>query len=49
MAKPELNRKVETEIEDSSSLKGTFASVMILGVFLIVTWVGVYMLFLDRS
>ncbi|MEH7125231.1 cytochrome c oxidase subunit 2A [Bacillus sp. JJ1532] len=49
MAKPELSRQPETEIEDSSSLKGTLASVMILGVILIVTWVSIYSLFLDRS
>ncbi|MBD8068160.1 cytochrome c oxidase subunit 2A [Bacillus sp. PS06] len=28
--------------------KGTLASVFILGFFLIVTWLGVYFLFLDR-
>ncbi|MDF0727888.1 cytochrome c oxidase subunit 2A [Cytobacillus sp. S13-E01] len=44
--------KIETpkkhKIEDSSSLKGTLASVFLLGFFLIATWVGVYFLFLDR-
>lgn len=49
MAKTELNNKIETEIEDSSSLKGTLASVLILGLIIIVTWAGVYLLFLDRS
>lgn len=51
MAKTELSRKTETniEIEDSSSLKGTLASVFLLGIILIVTWAGVYLLFLDRS
>ncbi|QED48377.1 hypothetical protein [Cytobacillus dafuensis] len=53
MAKTELNRNTETEteieVEDSSSLKGTLASVFLLGVILIVTWVSVYSLFLDRS
>ncbi|KAB2338265.1 cytochrome c oxidase subunit 2A [Cytobacillus depressus] len=49
MAKPELSRQPEPEIEDSSSLKGTLASVFILGLFLIVIWAGVYALFLDRS
>ncbi|WP_066047690.1 subunit I/II of b(o/a)3-type cytochrome C oxidase [Robertmurraya korlensis] len=48
MAKTELNRKTKTEIEDSSSLKGTLASVFLLGFFLIVTWVSVYFLFLNR-
>lgn len=38
----------KTKVEDSSSLKGTLASVMLLGFFIIATWVGVYFLFLDR-
>ena len=46
MTKIETQKK--TKIEDSSSLKGTLASVFLLGFFLIATWVGVYFLFLDR-
>ncbi|KON87295.1 MULTISPECIES: cytochrome c oxidase subunit 2A [Bacillales] len=48
MAKTELSQKTKTEIEDSSSLKGTLASVFLLGFFLIITWVGVYSLFISR-
>jgi uncharacterized membrane protein YidH (DUF202 family) len=48
MAKAELKTNKKTEIEDSSSLKGTLASVFFLGIFLVVTWVSVYFLFLDR-
>ncbi|MBS4215918.1 MULTISPECIES: cytochrome c oxidase subunit 2A [Neobacillus] len=48
MAKAELKTKHQTEIEDSSSLKGTLASVFILGLFIIVSWVSVYYLFVDR-
>jgi hypothetical protein len=48
MAKAELNNQTKTEVEDSSSLKGTLASVFLLGFFLIATWVGVYFLFLER-
>ncbi|MEH7352737.1 cytochrome c oxidase subunit 2A [Neobacillus drentensis] len=48
MAKAELKTKQKTEVEDSSSLKGTLASVFLLGAFLIVTWAGVYYLFVDR-
>lgn len=29
-------------------LKGTFASVMLLGAFLVITWVGAYLLFISR-
>jgi hypothetical protein len=31
------------------SLKGTFVSVMLLGGFLVVTWVGVFVLFIARG
>ncbi|WP_413309257.1 cytochrome c oxidase subunit 2A [Bacillus sp. 1P10SD] len=48
MAKAELKTKQKTEIEDSSSLKGTLASVFFLGFFIVVTWVGVYYLFVER-
>lgn len=48
MAKTELKTKQKTEIEDQSSLKGTLASVFFLGIFIIVTWVSVYYLFVDR-
>ncbi|MCS7458887.1 cytochrome c oxidase subunit 2A [Paenibacillus doosanensis] len=32
-----------------TSLKGTFASVMLLAAFLILTWVGVFVLFAVRG
>lgn len=48
MAKVDLKTQKKAEIEDSSSLKGTLASVFLLGIFLVVTWVSVYFLFLDR-
>ncbi|WP_426448838.1 cytochrome c oxidase subunit 2A [Paenibacillus sp. S-38] len=31
------------------SLKGTFAAVMLLGLFLILTWAGVFTLFMGRN
>ncbi|WP_027091311.1 hypothetical protein [Cohnella thermotolerans] len=31
------------------SLKGTFASVMLLGAFLVVTWVSVFVLYVHRN
>jgi hypothetical protein len=48
MAKTELKTKHNTEIEDSSSLKGTLASVFFLGAFIVVSWVSVYYLFVER-
>ncbi|WP_367946564.1 cytochrome c oxidase subunit 2A [Bacillus sp. V59.32b] len=41
-----MAQKKKEEKEDT--LKGTLASVMILGVFLIVSWFSVYALFLSR-
>jgi hypothetical protein len=48
MANPQLNHKPKVKAEDSSSLKGTLASVLILGLFLIVSWFGVFYIFIDR-
>lgn len=48
MAQPAIGKKSKTKVEDQSSLKGTLASVFLLGFFLIITWVSVYFLFLDR-
>ncbi|WP_246861316.1 cytochrome c oxidase subunit 2A [Bacillus sp. REN3] len=48
MAQPGYGKKTNTKVEDQSSLKGTLVSVFLLGFFLIITWVGVYFLFLDR-
>ncbi|WP_041580586.1 hypothetical protein [Bacillus sp. 1NLA3E] len=50
MARTELGNKthVPTKTEDNSSLKGTLASVFFVGFVLVVAWVGVYFLYLDR-
>ncbi|WP_462411980.1 cytochrome c oxidase subunit 2A [Neobacillus sp. Marseille-QA0830] len=48
MAKAELKANQKTETEESSSLKGTLASVFFLGIFIVVTWLSVYYLFVDR-
>lgn len=34
---------------EETSLKGTFVSVMLLGAFIVISWIGVYMLFLNRG
>lgn len=44
-------KDVETEVtkeEEENEFKGTFIAVMLLGLFLIVSWVGVWILFLVR-
>lgn len=46
--KTELSNKTKTEVEDSSSLKGTLASVFGIGFFIIILWVSVFYLYLDR-
>jgi hypothetical protein len=50
MAETELVKKTKskTETEKSSSLKGTLASVFLLGFFIVFAWLGVYYLYLDR-
>ncbi|AST91641.1 cytochrome c oxidase subunit 2A [Sutcliffiella cohnii] len=48
MAKPELVKKTVVKTEKPSNLRGTLVSVFILGGFLIITWFGVYFLFLSR-
>lgn len=43
------SRKVEVEERKAEeNLKGTFISVMLLGSFIIVAWLGVWLLFLSR-
>jgi hypothetical protein len=49
MAKAEINTKKKIKVkEHDSDLTGTLASVFMLGFFIIITWVSVWMLFLDR-
>ncbi|EIJ78612.1 hypothetical protein PB1_13679 [Bacillus methanolicus PB1] len=48
MAEPQLAKKTETKNEESTTLKGTLASVFLLGFFIVVTWLGVYFLYLER-
>ncbi|WP_274363362.1 cytochrome c oxidase subunit 2A [Paenibacillus thermotolerans] len=38
-----------TQDNKEQSLRGAFASVMLLGGFLIITWLGVLLLFLARN
>jgi len=35
--------------KDEPSLKGTFVSVLLLGAFILVSWLGVFFLFLARN
>ncbi|MBY7143527.1 cytochrome c oxidase subunit 2A [Virgibacillus sp. NKC19-3] len=34
--------------KDTPNLKGTFISVMLVGVFILVSWFGVFLLFITR-
>jgi len=40
--------KLKEETKEEESYKGTFVSVMLLGGFLILSWIGVWLLFLSR-
>lgn len=42
------NKGQQASNETSISLKGTFIAVMLLGVFILVSWFGIYALFLSR-
>lgn len=35
--------------KDEPSLKGTFVSVMLLGAFILVAWIGVFALYMARN
>lgn len=49
MAKTELNTNKKIKVKDQdNSLTGTLASVFLLGFFIIISWLGVWFLFLDR-
>ncbi|MGE5702567.1 MAG: cytochrome c oxidase subunit 2A [Clostridia bacterium] len=48
MAKPGMPKKRDDH-EKESSLKGTLVSVLFLGAFIVVTWVAVFNLFLERQ
>jgi len=50
MSEPQLDHenKEMLEKEETNDLKGTFISVMLLGGFIIITWIGVWALFLSR-
>jgi len=51
----QLTKERQTEIEavgkreEESSLKGTFMSVMLLGAFILISWVAVFLLFIERQ
>ncbi|MFE4350429.1 cytochrome c oxidase subunit 2A [Peribacillus butanolivorans] len=46
MAAPKLKNK--SQIKETSNLKGTLASVLILGIILIIAWVSIYFIFVNR-
>lgn len=48
MAKREENLVSSNEEESEVNLKGTLISVSILGLIIIVSWIGVWALFLSR-
>ncbi|WP_082595962.1 cytochrome c oxidase subunit 2A [Paenibacillus sp. Soil750] len=38
-----------TEHKPEPSLRGTFASVLVVGLFLVISWVAVFLLFISRQ
>jgi len=47
----QLHTKQETPVKksDEPALKGTFVSVLLLGAFIAVSWIGVFVLFIVRN
>ncbi|WP_227874337.1 cytochrome c oxidase subunit 2A [Tumebacillus algifaecis] len=45
----EMNKPTAHRTEEETSLRGTFASVMILGALIILSWLSVFFLFLERQ
>ena len=45
---PKPTGKDKNQIKQDSDLKGTLASVLLLGIFLIVIWISIYFLFTGR-
>ena len=48
MGKENPKQHPSAQPESTMSLKGTFIAVMLLGVFILITWFGLYALFLSR-
>lgn len=48
MAKTIHNTKNKKENVEDANLTGTFISVLGLGLFIVITWVSVYFLYLER-
>ncbi|MEK5039753.1 cytochrome c oxidase subunit 2A [Sporosarcina sp. FSL K6-3457] len=48
MGKGTPKQQQSSHSESEVSLKGTFIAVMLIGVFILVSWFGLYALFLSR-
>lgn len=50
MSEPQLDQRTveKRKLAENNSFTGAFASVMILGVLIIVSWFGVWLLYLSR-
>ncbi|MDI3256372.1 MAG: cytochrome c oxidase subunit 2A [Kyrpidia sp.] len=48
MAQTSVSKTREHREEHAISLRGTLASVFIMGIFLLLAWLGVFILFLAR-
>ena len=48
MAQSQIKNKPDSHNDEHGSLKGTLASVIILGLVIVITWVSVYSLFVSR-
>jgi hypothetical protein len=47
-SKQNVDLSMKTKLDDEKNLKGTFISVMLLGGFIVLSWVGIYFLYMSR-
>jgi len=45
---PKQQPSTDSSIDAEVSLKGTFIAVMLVGIFILISWFGLYALFLSR-
>ncbi|MFD2169906.1 cytochrome c oxidase subunit 2A [Tumebacillus lipolyticus] len=45
----EVQQQTTRKVEAETSLRGTFVSVMILGALIIISWLSIFFLFVERQ
>jgi hypothetical protein len=48
-SKKKRSTNMKSKTEETTSLKGTLVAVFILGIFILISWVSVFYLFISRN